>query len=189
MFVEDQVIDQCMAGHRRAQHLLYEHYAPVMLGICLRYSKNHTEAEDMLQEGFIKIFMNIRNFRKEGSFEGWMKRIMVNTAINCLQKNMYFRKQEELDEHHLAAISDEEEPAPLPEVSPDKLIRFIQGMPEGYRMVLNLYVFEGYSHRAIAQLLNISESTSKSQLFKARNFIRKKLMTETELKKSGVYER
>jgi len=189
MFVEDQVIDQCVAGHRRAQHLLYEHYAPVMLGICLRYGKNHTEAEDMLQEGFIKIFMNIRNFRKEGSFEGWMKRIMVNTAINCLQKNIRFSRQEDLDENRLSYTVEEEEPSCLPEISPEKLIRFIQGMPEGYRMVLNLFVFEGYSHKDIAQLMNISESTSKSQLFKARNFIRKKLMTATDLKKSGVYER
>ena len=137
----------------------------------MRYCKDKSEAEDIMQEGFIKVFSNLKKFRGEGSFEGWIKRIMVNTAINHYQRNLkhYFHNQLEDIQEAIGEFNDEDF-HPDDNISRKKLLSLIQELPEGYRFVFNLYVFEDYSHKEIAETLNISVNTSKTQLFKARKW-------------------
>jgi len=143
----------------------------------MRYSRNQDEAEDIMQEAFLKIFRNIGTYRREGSFEGWMKRIMINHALNCFRKNRKMPFIEDIDHINETEIFEAEDPLPLDVAVPsDTLLRLIQQLPPGYRMVFNMYVFEEYSHREIADALNISENTSKTQLLKARKMLRKKLI-------------
>lgn len=152
--------------------MLYKKYAVLMLGVCLRYSKNKSEAEDVLQDGFIKVFSNIKKFRKEGSFEGWIKRIMINTALVNARNNIkhyYHTDIAEIEQQ----ISAEDEEHIKEAISSKDLMKFIQVLPDGYRIVFNLFVFEKFSHKEISELLNISESTSKSQLSRARSLLRK----------------
>jgi len=170
---EEKIIEGCISGDRYMQKMLYNKYVSVMLGICMRYCKSKGEAEDVLQDGFIKVFGNIKKFRKEGSFEGWIKRIMIHTALNNYKSNLkrYFHTDiNEIEETTPLLVSVENEK--LPEKD---LLRIIQEMPEGYKMVFNLYAIEGYSHKEIGEILGISENTSKSQLSRARVFLQKKL--------------
>ena len=180
---EIKIIEDCITGKRRAQSKLYKKYANTLLGICLRYSRNKSEAEDVLQEGFIKVFMNIKDFRMEGSFEGWMKRIMVNTALLNSRDNLkhYFhadieKMQESITEDTLFEVDDN--------YSAKEIMNLVQGLPDGYRMVFNLYVFDNYTHKEIAEMLGISEGTSKSQLARARKFLQNKLL-ELQNQKTG----
>ncbi len=182
MIVEDSILEGCIAGKRSAQALLYKKFAGTMLGVCMRYSSSRVEAEDIAQEGFIKVFQRITSFRKEGSFEGWMKRIMINQALNHYRKSRkvpYHSVIEEIDE---TEILDMEEPEPLNPIPADTLLAMIQKLPEGYRMVFNLYVFEEYSHKEIAESMNVSESTSKTQLLKARRLLRKNILSLKQTK-------
>ncbi len=173
MTVDEKIVEGCIAGKRRAQNQLYQKYAPGMFGVCLRYCKNTAEAEDILQEGFIKIFKNVKKYRKEGSFEGWIRRIMVNSAITHFNKNkIHF---EDINEEKMEFPEETETNETFTPVDQEVLLNLIQNMPEGYRMVLNLYVFEGYNHKEISEILNISENTSKSQLSKARKYLKNKL--------------
>lgn len=171
MTVDQKIIEGCKAGKRRAQNRLYTMYAGAMLGVCLRYCSNLAEAEDVLQEGFIKVFTNISRLKDPGAISGWIRKIMVNTAItHATKKKLYF---DEIKEDTL--MVEEPEEATYQAADPELLIGIIQNLPAGYRMVLNLFVFEDYSHKEISEALNISESTSKSQLFKARKAVRKEV--------------
>ena len=147
-----------------------------MLTICMRYCKDRSEAEDIMQEGFIKVFSNLKKFRGEGSFEGWIKRIMVNTAINHYQRNLkhYFHNPLE-DIQEAIGDFDDDDFHPDENITRTRLLSLIQELPEGYRFVFNLYVFENYSHKEIAKALNISVNTSKTQLFKARKWLMKRV--------------
>ena len=184
MYSEEKIIHGCKKGKRSAYSMLYKKYAGMMLGICTRYCKNREEAEDVMQDGFIKVFTNIDKFREEGSFEGWIKRIMVNTAINSYQKNQKLNNQQNFEDlenvGELLEISAEEENKNELPYSKNELQDAILSLPEGYKMVFNLFAVEGYSHKEISEMLEISESTSKSQLFKARKFIIKKLDSKKE---------
>lgn len=183
MTVDQKIIEDCKAGKRRAQSRLYKAFSGVMLGVCMRYSSSLAEAEDILQEGFIKVFSNINSLKDNRAASGWIRTIMVNTAItHCARKKIYF---EEIREDTMPDPEPEEER--YPRIEPEVLIRIIQTLPEGYRMVLNLYVFEGYSHKEIAVALNITESTSKSQLFKARRTIKKEVQA-LNLKNKNLVE-
>jgi len=156
-------------------------YAPQMLGVCLRYAPDRATAEDILQDGFIKVFLNIGSYRGEGSFEGWIRRIMMNTALSWFKASRRQGFPEDIDgmEERIAAGEETEEgEALLARLKPEEVMALIQRLPEGYRMVLNLYVFEGLSHREIARSLEITENTSKSQLSKARRFLRRLLESE-----------
>lgn len=177
MITESILIDKCLAGDRHYQKLLYKKYASVMLGICARYFRNIDEAEDVLQEGFIKVFSNLSQFKKEGSFEGWIKRIMINTALNTYHSNVKRYFQSEIDDDTLAAPQSSQFDE---EFSSEILMKLIQELPDGYRLVFNLYAIEGYSHKEIAEMLDINENTSKSQLSRARALLQKRL--------AGVYE-
>lgn len=176
---EKKLVADCIAGNLNAKRNLYDLYAGKLFTICLRYTKNHTDAEDVLQDAFLKILENIKQFRLEGSLEGWMKRIVVNTAIKQYHENSYKHlfvvNIETVEDDLQDAIQDDEQ---LPDYSEDELHEMIHSLAPGYRMVFSLYAIEEYSHKEIAQLLEISEGTSKSQLARARvvlqNMIREK---------------
>jgi RNA polymerase sigma-70 factor (ECF subfamily) len=171
---EEQIIDGCIAGERRIQKLLYDRYSPTMLGICMRYSKSQDEAQDIMQDGFVKVFTNIDTFRKQGSFEGWIKRIMVNTALNHYHKNQKNMHQN-IDDIRENKILDDSVPEQKLPYTQMEMLQAIRSLPEGYSIVFNLYVFEKFKHREIAEQLNISVNTSKSQLSKARIYLQKSL--------------
>lgn len=185
--VDTKIIEGVSKGKRHAQNMLYKKYAPLMLGICLRYAKSRDEAEDMVQEGFIKIFTKISGYRGDGSFEGWMKRIMVNTAITYYKKNQKHQFHTDIDEVDETISNDEhEEEIEEVDVPRQQLMELIHSLPEGYRMVFNLYVFEQYSHKDIADTLEISVNTSKSQLSKARRMLISKITRLTGTKKIAI---
>lgn len=172
---EVKLIEGCLAGKRKAQSELYTRFAPMLYGVCLRYASSRFEAQDMLQEGFIKIFTALSSYERKGSFEGWMKRIAINNALNHIRsksKQPLFTDFSEVENLPDAMAGDEEIVQP-----PDKetMLRLVQELPQGYRMVFNLYVFEDYSHKDIAEMAGISENTSKTQLMRARNLLQKKL--------------
>lgn len=175
MEVLDDLINDCKAGKRKAQSVLYKKYASSLLGLCLRYSKSKAEAEDILQEGFIKIFNKIKSLEKTSSLEPWMKRIMINTAINSYHKNLKHYYNQDIDEVQIED-SEEETIEYMPHISPDMVLKAVQELPEGYRMVLNMYVFDGFSHKEIAEQLGVSINTSKTQLLKARKKLKQKFL-------------
>jgi RNA polymerase sigma-70 factor (ECF subfamily) len=180
MISDEQIIEGCLAGKRKAYSMLYRKYASVMLGICMRYCQNRADAEDVLQEGFIKVFSSMGKYRHEGSFEGWIKRIMINSAIDHYQQNLrriYRAAADDPDNYQQAGDlpghdPDPPQPADIPQ---ETLMGLIQELPDGYRMVFNLFAIEGLSHREIAESLGISENTSKTQLMKARRALRGKV--------------
>jgi len=172
---EEKLIEGCLAGKRKAQNELYTRFSPILYGICLRYAADRFEAQDILQEGFVRIFSSLSTFGGKGSFEGWMKRIVVNNALNHIRNRSrqgLFSEFEDTDNiPEPAPETDENSPPP----DTATLLRLIQELPEGYRMVFNLYVFEDYTHKEIAEVAGISESTSKTQLMRARNLLQKKI--------------
>lgn len=150
-----------------------------MLGVCMRYCKNRIDAEDVMQDGFIKVFNQIHKFRGEGSFEGWIKRIMINSAIDNYQSNLKHAFHEDISETaEIMVMADRPDDEDLPDelkINHAQLMKMIQDLPDGYRMVFNLYAIENYGHKEISNLLGISENTSKTQLLKARKTLRKKI--------------
>jgi len=173
MLSDEEIINACIKQDKKAQRTLYKKYASIMYGICLRYCNRKAEAEDVLQEAFIKIFSNIKTYRCEGSFEGWLKRIVVNTALNYYKSNLKRAFDESIDcvqEGHLATDNNNET-----DLSAEELMKMINELADGYRIVFNLYAIEGYSHKEIAEMLNISENTSKSQLSRARVILQNKI--------------
>jgi len=185
---EQIIIEDCIKGKRHAQNKLYKKFAPALFGLCLRYARSREEAEDILQEGFIKIFSNIRNFRGEGSFEGWMKRIMVNTAITHNKqtlKHQYHADIVTIEESHLIDEVEQKDENTI-KIPADKLLEMIQNLPEGYKMVFNLYVFEQYTHKEIADIIGVSVNTSKSQLSKARKLLTTRIAKITGNQKISI---
>jgi len=168
---EKDMIDGCINGKRSAQKMLYERYAPKMLGVCMRYAKDRAEAEDMMQEGFIKVFHNISRFKNEGSFEGWVRRIMVFTAINFF-KHRSRKFQEDLDQEDYDAVYHDDI---IDKIAAKEIIALVQQLPEGYRMIFNLYAVEGYTHKEIGDMLGIAVGTSKSQYARARTVMQQLL--------------
>lgn len=165
----DQLIKNCKRNNAKAQEELYKRYASTLFSICLKYSPNYADAEDTLQDSFMVIFDKIGQYKAKGSFEGWLKRITINTALQR------YRKQAVLDIINEENIQDvdvevDEESIPL-----DFLLRIIQELPDRYRLVFNLYVLDGYSHREISNMLEISEGTSKSNLARARIILKDKI--------------
>lgn len=157
-----QLISQCKQQDRKAQEKLYREYSGKFFTLCLKYSANYEQAKDNLQDGFIKIFQNISQYKGKGSFEGWMTRVIINTTLKKYQNKSIFLT---INEEHLEEPEVEVDEESL---SADFLIQIIQELPDRYRLVFNLYTMEGYSHKEIAELLNISEGTSKSNLARAR---------------------
>lgn len=177
----ESLISGCKAQDRKAQEKLYQLTASKMLGVCMRYTNNRAEAEDILQTGFVRVFTRMSSYRSEGSFEGWIRRIMVNTAIESFRRNKRMLHAEDIQE-----LGEEHAPAAeIDELAYEDLINIIQQLPAGYKIVFNMYAIEGYSHKEIAEELGISESTSKSQLLRAREWLKKRI----KLLEGGVYEK
>lgn len=162
---EEAILKGCLNNEAIAQRELYQSYSPKMLAVCYRYAHNREDAEDMLQEGFIKVFTQMHSFEKRGSFEGWIRRIIVHTCINILKRNKKFN--ESVDIIHASSIQVREDSVPAL-IQVKQIVECIRSLPIGYRTVLNLYAIEGYSHREIAQMLDIEESTSRSQFTRAK---------------------
>jgi len=177
----NEIIKGCLAGKRRDQELLYRRHASKLYAVCLQYSGNDEEARDILQEGFIKIFENLHHYKNEGSFEGWMRRITVNTALERYRSRHKLYRVDDIDTiQEPDADPDNHDYAGL---EANDLLAIIRELPPKYRMVFNLYAIEGYSHKEIGQLINISEGTSKSNLSRARTILQKRVGSFTGLKK------
>lgn len=171
VLTDEQLVKRCRQGKRSAQQALYERYAPTMKSVCMRYVGQDFDAEDVLVMGFMKVFDKIEQFNGEGSLEGWIRRIMANESLMFLRKKNRAPRATELEELELS----QDMPVTLEEESllhADDLMKLVQALPDGYRLVFNLYAIEGYSHKEIAEKLDISVGTSKSQLSKARNMLK-----------------
>ncbi|MDQ2721528.1 MAG: RNA polymerase sigma factor [Bacteroidota bacterium] len=175
---DDDLIKGCIDGERQMQELLYRKFSQKMYGVCLRYAGNPEDANDIFQEGFIKVFKNLDKFRREGSFEGWIRKIFVNTAIEQFRKRVKLYNVTEVQEN---TIEDREFDG-LDMLEAKDIINIINELSPGYKAVFNMHVIEGYSHKEIADLLGITEGTSKSQLARAKGVLKKVL--ETRLNKS-----
>ena len=187
MLSEKEIIEGCKIGKRRAQHALYNKYCGSMFGVALRYSRNKSEAEDVLQEAFIRIFKYILKFegRNEGSLTAWIKTIVINTTLSHNRNNKKHHYTEDVDDVQIGEnpIFDISSDTDTNEERKNKVMNAMQQLPDGYRTVFNLYSVEGYSHKEIADILDVSENTSKSQLSKARKYLRTLLGVEEPQKK------
>lgn len=166
---ESDLIRGCLEGNRRAQQMLYDRFAGKMYAVCLRYTKDEDEAQDVLQDGFIKVFRNLDKFRGDGSFEGWIRRIFVNTAIEYYRKAVNMKPVTEKEERTL----EDADLSALDNLHEKEIMKLINELSPGYKTVFNLYVIEGYSHKEIAEMMGISEGTSKSQLARAKAVLQK----------------
>lgn len=181
-FTLDDLMRGCKAGDAKMQELLYKQTAPKMFALCVRYAKDRMEAEDSLQMGYVKVFEKIKEYRGDGSFEGWMKRVMVNTAIESYRKNLRSLSVVQIDEMYDPPATGFD----LNRLGMQDLMNLIQQLADGYRVVFNMYAIEGYSHKEIAETLGISEGASKSQLSRARAILREKVI-KMEGKNYGKY--
>jgi RNA polymerase sigma factor (sigma-70 family) len=172
-FTTDELITRCKANERKAQELLYKQFAAKMLGVCFRYATDRMEAEDMLQNGFVKVFQKMADYRGDGSLEGWIRRIMVHSAIEYYRKHHKMMQLVDLDE---AKNQTSVNPLATANLDAKDLLLLIQQLSPGYRIVFNLYAIEGYSHKEIAAITGISEGASKSQLSRARGILKEKII-------------
>ena len=173
MIKEADIITGCKANDAKAQKLLYDTYSAVLFGICLRYASDYNEAEDILQEAFIKIMTKIDSYLGQGSFEGWMKRIVVNTAITHYHQSGKHKHHYELEEIQSTSMAPRE--FSDYEFTAEEMMNVIKDLPDGYRMVFNMYAIEGYKHKEIAEMMGVDVSTSKSQYSRARKLIQRRL--------------
>lgn len=169
---ETEIVEGCLAGKKYYQDLLYHKYASKMFGVCFRYSQDKYKAEDILQESFIKVFQSLDRFRKEGSLEGWIRRIVVNTSLEEHRKNVHMYPVSDFEE----AVLEYSEEEVLSGIAADELMSMLDQLSPGYRTIFNLYAIEGYSHKEIAEMLGISEGTSKSQLARARMLLKEMIV-------------
>ena len=166
----DKIVERCKKGDRKAGEKLYHMFSAKMFAICIQYSKSREEAEDNLQDGFIKILESIGQYTGKGSFEGWMKRIFINTALEKYRKNRSLQVVEEVPD-----VVDEDDVGDDLSIPPNVLFEFVNQLPEKYRLVFNLYVMENMQHKEIAAMLGISDGTSKSNLARAKDILKKKI--------------
>ena len=166
------LIKECVKGNAKAQRFLFDKFAPKMLTVCIRYAKNKSDAEDVLQDAFIKVFNKISEFKNEGSLEGWIRRIMVNTSLDQIRKNSKFSNDTNLE---AVSYKLENNDFTFENLVSEDLLKLINSMPNGYRIVFNMFAIEGYSHQEIASTLGVTENTSKSQYLRARSFLKNEL--------------
>lgn len=179
-----KIIDGCLEGNRRDQELLYRRHAPKLYGVCLQYSGNDEEARDILQEGFIKIFENLESYKHQGSFEGWMRRITVNTALEKFRSRNILYRVDDIDQiTEPDAEPDNEDYAGL---EANDLLNIIRELPPKYRIIFNLFAIEGYSHKEISKMVNISEGTSKSNLSRARAILQRRVEFYTGIRRRVI---
>jgi RNA polymerase sigma-70 factor (ECF subfamily) len=169
---DEEMLEGCKANKEHAQKYLFKRYSRIMTGVCMRYADRYEEAQDIVQDGFIKVFKKIGTFSGKGSLEGWIRRIMVNTALDHLRRTKNQRFNVDIDDVDYKLKDNQEIVASM---QADDLLKVIQTLPTGYRTVFNMYAIEGYSHKEIAKELDVSENTSKSQYSRARSLLQKKL--------------
>jgi RNA polymerase sigma-70 factor (ECF subfamily) len=171
MILESSIIEGCLNENKTYQNELYKRYSSKMMVVCMRYANSRMEAEDILQDGFIKVFDNIGKFRHEGSLEGWVRRIMVNTALNKIKATkMVFENIDNISDEFIEPIIEDT-------ISNEKvLLDIISKLPKGYKYVFNMYAIEGFSHKEIADSLGIEEASSRSQYAKAKKYLQQKLI-------------
>lgn len=181
MYTEGELVEGCRKGDRKMQHELYQRFAGKMFVVCLRYAQGQLEAEDILQEAFIKVFDKIEQFRGDASLAGWIKKIVVNTALNSQRSKLYMYPMVDVD--NMYNMQGQE--ATLSAYNLQDLLNIVQELPSGCRVIFNLFAIEGYSHKEIAKLLEVSEGTSKSQYARARQLLQDRIVA---LEKKG-YEK
>ena len=167
----DQLIEDCKAGKQSAQSQLYKAFAPVLFGVCIRYARDETEAEDTLHDGFLIIFNKIEQYAHKGSFEGWMKRIMVNIALEKFRKRYRLHTVDDMNVYDYKAVNEDV----YAQMNANQLMEIVQQLPPRYKMVFNLYAIDGYNHSEIAEMMEIAEGTSKSNLARARKILQDKI--------------
>jgi RNA polymerase sigma factor (sigma-70 family) len=178
---ENDLIKGCIHGDAQMQRLLYQRFSAMMYAVCLRYSENTEDANDVMQEGFIKVYKSLGKFRGEGSFEGWVRRIFINTSIEHYRKKVKLYNVSEVQEN---TIEDDNLDA-LDSLATKDIMNIINELSPGYKQVFNMHVIEGYSHKEIGELLGITEGTSKSQLARAKGVLKKIIETRAENSKKG----
>jgi RNA polymerase sigma factor (sigma-70 family) len=169
---EKTLITGCVKGDAKAQKALFDKYASKMMVVCMRYFPNKMEAEDILQDGFVKIYQKIDHYKHDGSFEGWLRRIFANTALDEIRRRKTNIEEQDVSEFSYKITNNETTDGDL---QADDLLKMVHALPDGYRIVFNMFAIEGYSHKEIAEKLGISENTSKSQFFRAKAFLRTQL--------------
>lgn len=175
----EQLIEDCKAGKRSAQSTLYKAYASVLYGVCLRYARDVTEAEDTLHEGFVTIFNKIDQFGHKGSFEGWMKRIVVNIALEKYRKRYRLHTVEDITIYDYKTVGEDV----YASINAKELMELIKALPPRYKMVFNMYAIDGYNHKEIAKEMGIAEGTSKSNLARARKILQDKIIALNNMDK------
>jgi RNA polymerase sigma-70 factor (ECF subfamily) len=163
-----KLVKDCLKGKLQAQRELYELFAKQMLGVCYRYTRSVKDAEDVLQEGFVKVFHNLAQFKNEGELGGWIRRIMVNSALNFLKRNRRYQQEMYFTQEYLHPVADDD---PIIRIQAKELADLIRQLPHGYQVIFNLHAVEGYSHVEIGELLGINDGTSRSQYSRARNLL------------------
>jgi RNA polymerase sigma factor (sigma-70 family) len=164
----NKLVKDCLRNKPEAQRQLYEHFAETMLGVCYRYTKSIKDAEDILQEGFVKVFFNLKQYRNQGELGAWIRRIMVTTALNFLKRNRNYREQMYFPPEHLHPVINEDASTIL---QAKEIAELIRQLPPGYQTIFNLHAIEGYSHVEIGELLGITDGTSRSQYARARGLL------------------
>ena len=181
----NQLVKECIRQKPAAQRQLYDHFAEPMLGLCYRYTKSIADAEDVLQDGFVKVFKNLHQYKFQGELGGWIRRIMVTTSLNFLKKNARYRHEFSFENENLHPVTDDN---PELKITGKELADLIRQLPVGYQTIFNLHAVEGYSHVEIGVMLGINEGTSRSQYSRARNLLISWIENNNELKlKTGSY--
>lgn len=181
-----KLVKLCMKGDRKAQLMLYEQFADAMMAVCYRYTKSRQDAEDVLQEGFVKVFTRMHQFKFDGELAGWIRRIMVNTAINYLKKNSKYQSEMAFTDDVMHPVSTDE---PEVRMNAKELALLIRQLPTGYQTIFNMYAVEGFSHGEIAEMMGINEGTSRSQYSRARSLLITWMNKESNPEKISNYVR
>lgn len=169
---DNALVIACVKGDAKAQRMLFDKFASKMMSVCMRYANDTMEAEDVLQEGFVKVFGKLPDFKMEGSLEGWIRRIMVNTSLDALRRNKRNLGDTKLEDVEFKVTNFE---TATDSLMAEDLLKLVQALPDGYRVVFNMFAIEGYSHKEIGEILNVTENTSKSQYSRARAYLRAQL--------------
>ena len=178
---DEQLVKECVSGSKVAQKKFYDLFARKMMGVCLRYTSSYEEAQDVMQDGFIKVFNKLSKYKSSGSLEGWVRRIMINTALDAYRKNKKHQNNVDVDDVSFLLKTKD---FIVESINAEDLLKIIQALPEGYRVVFNMFAIEGYSHKEIADHLGVTESTSKSQYSRAKKILRQILIEKNFVEES-----
>lgn len=163
-----RLVKECLKGKPQAQRELYEQFAEIMLGVCYRYTRSMRDAEDVLQEGFVKVFRYLHQYKQQGELGAWIRRIMVNTALNYLKRHRKYQEEMFFTEEYMHPVADED---PAVRLQAKEIADLVRQLPQGYQVIFNLHAIEGYTHVEIGEMLGISDGTSRSQYSRARNLL------------------